>query len=103
MAVIYFVMGVSGSGKTTIAQRLSELKNIPLFDADDFHSTENKAKMSAGQPLNDEDRKGWLDTLNKLAIKQSHADGAVIACSALKDIDTKSTCRCTLDRAYGRV
>ncbi|MBK7371946.1 MAG: NADP-dependent phosphogluconate dehydrogenase [Saprospiraceae bacterium] len=85
MAVIYFVMGVSGSGKTTIAQRLSELKNIPLFDADDFHSTENKAKMSAGQPLNDEDRKGWLDTLNKLAIKQSHADGAVIACSALKE------------------
>ena len=83
MAVIYFVMGVSGSGKTTIAQRLSELKNIPLFDADDFHSTENKAKMSAGQPLNDEDRKGWLDTLNKLAIKQSHADGAVIACSCL--------------------
>ena len=85
MAVIYFVMGVSGSGKTTIAQLLSELKNIPLFDADDFHSTENKAKMSAGQPLNDEDRKGWLDTLNKLAIKQSHADGAVIACSALKE------------------
>ncbi|MBP7923048.1 MAG: NADP-dependent phosphogluconate dehydrogenase [Saprospiraceae bacterium] len=83
--MIYFVMGVSGSGKTTIAQRLSELKNIPLFDADDFHSTENKAKMSAGQPLNDEDRKGWLDTLNKLAIKQSHADGAVIACSALKE------------------
>ncbi|MBK8281989.1 MAG: NADP-dependent phosphogluconate dehydrogenase [Saprospiraceae bacterium] len=85
MAVIYFVMGVSGSGKTTIAQRLSELKNIPLFDADDFHSKENKAKMSAGQPLNDDDRKGWLETLNKLAIKQSHADGAVIACSALKE------------------
>jgi 6-phosphogluconate dehydrogenase len=85
MADIYFVMGVSGSGKTTVGQLLSEKIHLPFFDADDFHSLENKAKMKAGIPLNDEDRVSWLAALNELAIKQSGRDGAIIACSALKE------------------
>ena len=64
-------MGVAGSGKTTIGQKLSVAARIPFFDADDFHPPANKEKMKAGQPLNDEDRKGWLTSINELAKEQS--------------------------------
>ena len=57
-------MGVSGSGKTTVAQRLALATGGECLDADDFHTPENKAKMSAGHPLSDEDRWPWLDLLN---------------------------------------
>ncbi|MEM7485604.1 MAG: gluconokinase [Bacteroidota bacterium] len=80
---VLIIMGVSGTGKSTIGQLLSEHLEIPFFDGDDFHPKENVVKMSAGKPLNDEDRKGWLMTLNQLAKKQP--TGAVIACSALKE------------------
>lgn len=82
---IVYVMGVSGSGKTTIAHKLSAATGIPFFDGDDFHPPANKEKMKAGQPLNDEDRKEWLVTLNALAKSQSQQKGAIIACSALKE------------------
>jgi 6-phosphogluconate dehydrogenase len=85
MAEIYIIIGVSGSGKTTIGKLLSQQKNIPFFDADDFHSVENKTKMKAGIPLNDEDREEWLKSLNELAIKQKNDTGAIIACSGLKE------------------
>lgn len=85
MAEIYFVMGVSGSGKTTVGQLLSQRINLPFFDADDFHSVENKAKMKAGIPLTDDDRVSWLIALNELASKQSDLSGAIIACSALRE------------------
>ena len=78
-------MGVSGSGKTTIGQLLSEKTGIPFFDGDDFHSAANKEKMKAGSPLTDADRQGWLQSLNKLAIEESVKQGAIIACSALKE------------------
>lgn len=80
---IFFVMGVSGTGKTTIGKLLAKKFAIPFFDGDDYHPKENIAKMASGNALNDDDRFGWLAALNKLAIQNKNI-GAVIACSALK-------------------
>ncbi len=77
-------MGVSGCGKSTIGKLLSEELNIPFFDGDDFHPQSNIDKMSNGAPLNDEDRRGWLVTLNELAKKQLQENSCIIVCSALK-------------------
>ena len=82
---VIYIMGVAGSGKTTTGIKLSEATAIPFFDADDFHPPANKEKMKAGKPLNDEDRKGWLSTINELAKENSQKSGAIIACSALKE------------------
>lgn len=82
---IIYIMGVSGSGKTTIGQQLTSETGIPFFDADDFHSRANKDKMKAGLPLNDKDREGWLHTINQLAVGEAQKNGAIIACSALKE------------------
>ncbi len=82
---IVYIMGVSGSGKTTIGQKLSAATGIPFFDGDDFHPPANKEKMKAGHPLNDNDRKDWLICMNELAKEQSQQKGAIIACSALKE------------------
>ncbi|MCH3885292.1 NADP-dependent phosphogluconate dehydrogenase [Tenacibaculum aquimarinum] len=84
MTNIIFIMGVSGVGKSTIGNLLSEELNIPFFDGDDFHPEENILKMSKGLALNDNDRFGWLQKLNKLAVEQQSKNGAIIACSALK-------------------
>lgn len=81
---ILFVIGVSGTGKSTIAKLLSEELNLPFFDGDDFHSEANIEKMSNKIPLTDEDRYEWLVTLNKLAVNNQES-GAVIVCSALKE------------------
>lgn len=86
MAVpVIYIMGVSGSGKTTIGLQLSASTGIPFFDGDDFHSAANKEKMRSGQPLNDEDRKGWLSGINEFAKEEMQKKGAIIACSALKE------------------
>ena len=77
-------MGVSGVGKTTIGKLLSQELQIPFFDGDDFHPKENIAKMSNGIPLNDDDRNGWLQTLNKLAKDELKNNSCIIVCSALK-------------------
>ncbi len=82
--VIIYIMGVSGSGKTTIGRELSAKTGIPFFDADDFHPPANKEKMEGGVPLTDEDRQGWLLAINKTAREQLKIKGALIACSALK-------------------
>ena len=74
-------MGVSGSGKSTIGARLAGRLGFPFLDADDFHPPGNVAKMSAGIPLGDEDRRPWLELVNS-KLKQ-HKE-AVLACSALK-------------------
>lgn len=84
MNQLYLIMGVSGAGKTTIGKGLAKQLAIPFFDADDFHPPENIAKMSSGQPLNDEDRYPWLLRLNQL-LQDQQEQGAVLACSALKD------------------
>ena len=78
-------MGVAGSGKSTIGAKLSAATGIPFFDADDFHPPANKEKMKAGNPLNDDDRKDWLITINELAKEQGQKSGAIIGCSALKE------------------
>ena len=75
------VMGVSGCGKSTVGKALAEHLGRPFFDADDFHPEANVAKMSAGQPLDDADRRPWLDRLAELLRDEPEA---VLACSALK-------------------
>lgn len=75
------VLGVSGSGKSSIGKRLAEQLGYPFFDGDDYHSEANVKKMAAGTPLNDDDRMGWLATLNQLLVEN---ETAVIACSGLK-------------------
>jgi gluconokinase len=79
------VMGVSGSGKSTIGDELAERLGWAFEDGDKFHPASNVAKMSAGQPLTDEDRWPWLraiaDEIDRVCKAGEHA---VIACSALK-------------------
>lgn len=84
----YFVivMGVSGSGKTSIGQALAEAVGWDFFDADDFHPPENIVKMASGIPLNDSDRVPWLASLHDLISSSLKADRpGVLACSALTD------------------
>ena len=78
-------MGVTGSGKTTIGVLLAERVGAVFADADDYHPAANKKKMAAGQPLTDEDRQPWLETLNRL-MKGWFDEGknGVLACSSLK-------------------
>jgi gluconokinase len=84
--MIVVLMGVSGSGKTTIGTLLAERMGAAFADADDYHPAANKAKMAAGHPLNDEDRQPWLETLNALMRGWAAAGkGGVLACSALKE------------------
>ncbi len=82
---IFYVMGVSGCGKSTIGNLLAQQLKYSFFDADDYHPKANVKKMAAGNPLDDQDRVGWLKILNDLAIKHKN-EGAVIACSALKEM-----------------
>jgi gluconokinase len=82
---IIYIMGVSGSGKTTIGKNLAEKIGFPFFDGDDFHSAANKEKMTAGIPLIDKDRESWLMHMNQAARDEAKLGGAVFACSALKE------------------
>lgn len=85
IAPVIVVMGVSGCGKTTVGRLLAELLAIPFTDADGLHPPANIAKMSAGTPLDDDDRWSWLDAVGReLAGAAQRGSGGVIACSALK-------------------
>ena len=83
--IIIYIMGVSGSGKTTIGKKLSDRTGLPFFDGDDFHLPENVEKMRRGEPLTDSDRVEWLARINAIAREQATNKGAIIACSALKE------------------
>ncbi|MDB4703578.1 gluconokinase [Akkermansiaceae bacterium] len=76
------IMGVSGSGKTTVGKLLAQKIGRRFLDGDDFHPPENVAKMSSGIPLTDEDRLGWLETLASIIHEADNI--TIIACSALK-------------------
>lgn len=80
------LMGVSGSGKTTVGKSLAERLGWDFYDADDFHLSENVAKMASGIPLNDSDRAPWLASLHELISSSLRTDHpGVLACSALKE------------------
>ncbi|TCJ17705.1 gluconokinase [Flaviaesturariibacter flavus] len=83
--MIVIVMGVTGSGKSTIGKLLARRLSLPFFDADDYHSPENIRKMSQGIPLTDADRMPWLQRLARLLATREQG-GAVLACSALREI-----------------
>ncbi len=79
------VMGVSGSGKSTIGGLLAEALQTPFVDGDDLHPPANVAKMAAGHPLTDDDRWPWLAKIGRaLAEADKSGTGLVVACSALK-------------------
>ena len=83
MASPIVVMGVSGSGKSTVGAALAQRLRVPFADADDFHPPANIAKMTAGQPLDDDDRYPWLEAIGEWLAKHC-GNGGVMSCSALK-------------------
>jgi gluconokinase len=84
--VFIILMGVSGCGKTTVGKELARRLGWDYFDADDFHSPANIAKMAAGIPLTDADRAPWLASLHELiSTSLSARHPGVLACSALKE------------------
>lgn len=83
--MVIVVMGVAGSGKTTVGRALAEAMGASFLDADDFHSRSNIAKMSRGEALSDADRRPWLEALGAaLRRHESAGQAVVLACSALK-------------------
>ncbi|MBB5754139.1 gluconokinase [Prosthecomicrobium pneumaticum] len=78
------VMGVSGSGKSTVGEALGAAAGVAFVDGDGLHPDANVAKMSAGIPLTDADRWPWLDIV--AATLADHPQGAVVACSALRKV-----------------
>jgi gluconokinase len=83
--MIVIVMGVSGSGKSYLAERLAQATTWPFAEGDDFHSEANKTKMAARIPLTDEDRQPWLASLHAQLLKwHQHHQYGIMTCSALK-------------------
>jgi gluconokinase len=81
------VLGVAGSGKTTLGQALGQRLSWEFRDADGFHPAANIAKMKAGTPLQDEDRWPWLRAIRShMESEQAAGRSGIIACSALKEI-----------------
>ena len=79
------IMGLPGSGKTTVGKNLSEQLKAVFIDADDHHTTHNIRKMSNGHPLTDLDRKKWLSSILNNARENLKNQNVIIACSALKE------------------
>jgi len=83
--LVVLVMGVEGSGKTSVGQLLAQTLGWRFVDADDFHSASNKEKMSRGVPLDDADRGPWLCAIHDFVVDQTRKGrNVVLACSALK-------------------
>lgn len=82
---VIIITGVSGSGKTSVGETLGRHLGLPFYDGDDFHPQANKEKMGAGIPLDDMDRKPWLNRMNAFIKEQLLLGSLVVACSALKE------------------
>jgi len=79
------VMGVSGSGKSTVGRALAAALGARFVEGDELHPPENVARMARGQPLTDADRRGWLDAIaEQLGGADARGEGLVVSCSALK-------------------
>lgn len=86
MATAIVLMGVSGCGKTSVGEALSEKLGWPFYDGDDFHPQANISKMAQGVPLDDDDRQPWLERLHALIAEQLDAGRSlIVASSALKE------------------
>jgi len=84
--MVVLLMGVAGSGKTTIGRQLADELGWKFADADDFHPPANVAKMSAGIPIDDTDRAPWLAAIRRyMNARLSAGENAVVTCSALKE------------------
>src|SRR5437763_779305 len=82
---VIVVMGVAGSGKTTIASGLAERLGVPFVEGDSLHPPANVKKMATGIPLTDEDRWPWLDAIGeRMEVERATGHGVVVSCSALK-------------------
>ena len=86
---VIYIMGVSGSGKTTIGQQLSARTGFAFYDADDFHTLQNKEKMKAAIPLTDEDRWPWLDNIHQFVAEKIATQNIILVCSALRQVYRK--------------
>lgn len=80
---VFVLMGVSGSGKSTVGQRVADELSLTFIEGDEFHSPENVRKMAAGLPLTDTDRAPWIDALAQHIDARLTRCDAVVACSAL--------------------
>jgi gluconokinase len=83
--MVIVLMGVAGSGKTSVGEALARRLGWPFHDADDFHSAPNREKMRRGIPLDDDDRRPWLEAVRASIVQSvSASKNAIYACSALK-------------------
>lgn len=95
--MLILVMGVTGSGKTTVGKLLAQRTGFTFLDADDFHSAANREKMHQGIPLSDADRAPWLAALHAELVRANTAGAnVVLACSALKQ-EYRNTLAAKLD------
>ena len=85
MDFLVVVMGVSGSGKSTVGAQLAAALGLEFLEGDSLHSERNVSRMASGIPLTDEDRQEWLDLLSQRLAKAAQGQrGLVVSCSALK-------------------
>lgn len=109
------IMGVSGCGKTTIGKALADELGVVFYDADDFHSAANREKMSRGIPLDEKDRKPWLQSIAETisaprrsfvlacsALRESHRQQFMTACPELQIIHLQGTPKLLLERITQR-